>query len=78
MADETRTFEELKAEQDRLWAESESKPEPEGYDAWFRAQVQEALDECAKPDAVFYTQEQVEEETAAQIRSWRARERKTA
>lgn len=36
------------------------------YDAWFRAQVQEALDEADKPDAVFIPHEQVMAEWAEQ------------
>lgn len=35
--------------------------ETEEYDAWFRQEVEEALRESEKPDAVFYSHEEVKE-----------------
>ena len=61
MAEETRTFEEVKAEQDALWAEIDAKPEPEGYDAWFRAEVALAVEESEDPNAVTYSADEVNE-----------------
>jgi hypothetical protein len=34
--------------------------EPEGYDTWFRAQVEEALEEDRKPGAIRYSLEEVD------------------
>ena len=45
MQDDTRSFEELKAEQDAYWAEAAKTPEPVGYAEWARAQVEEAIQE---------------------------------
>ena len=64
MAEETRTFEELKAEQDKLWAVIESQSEPQGYDAWFRDQTESALKEADDPHAVTYTSDEVDREMA--------------
>ncbi len=59
MQDETRSFEDLKAEQDAYWAAAAKTPEPEGYAEWAQAQVEEAIRECEQPGAVFYTEAEV-------------------
>ena len=59
MTEESGTFEEITAEQGALSRDAASKPEPEGYDAWFRAQVREGLEECARPGTVFFEAEDV-------------------
>ncbi len=78
MAEDSTEFERLKAEQERLWAEIEAKPAPEGYDAWFREQVEVGLREAADPKTVWTVQEDVERETELQIQRWHERERKSA
>lgn len=60
MAEDTRSFEEVKAEQDRLWTEAASVPEPEGYAEWFRAQVEIAVREANDPNAVTYAASDVD------------------
>ena len=37
------------------------RAEPEGYDTWFRREVEIGLREANEPNAVFYTLEEVEE-----------------
>jgi hypothetical protein len=78
MADDTRTFEEIKAEQDRLWAEAAAQPEPEGYDAWFREQVEEGLREAADPNTRWVTQEEVRANMLQQHERWKQLEKKSA
>lgn len=78
MADDARSYEELKAEQDAWWARAAETPVPEGYADWVRAQTEEAIRECERPGAVFYTQEEMERDTELQISSWRARQSRTA
>lgn len=59
MADDARSYEELKAEQDAWWARAAETPVPEGYADWARAQIEEAIRECEQPGAVFYTEDEV-------------------
>ena len=59
MQDDTRSFQELKAEQDAYWVEAARTPEPAGYAEWARAQVEEAIQECDQAGAVFYTDAEV-------------------
>lgn len=59
MADEPRTFEELKAEQDAYWNEAAKQPAPSGYAEWVRTQTEEAIRECEQPGAIFFTEDEV-------------------
>jgi hypothetical protein len=51
-------------ETDEVTSAEPGQPEPEGYDAWFREQVELAVRESEAPDAVFHTMEEVDEEIA--------------
>jgi chitodextrinase len=42
------------------------------YDAWFRSEVEAGLREADDPNTVWYTQEQVEQESAKRRAEWQA------
>lgn len=56
----------------------ECEADAPGYDAWFRSQVEEALRESGKPDAVLYSHEEVMAEAKAVIEARVARAQKRA
>ena len=78
MSDDNRTFEELKAEQDALWAEENSRPAPPGYEEYVRELLREGIEYCNRPDAVFHSNEDAKRIMEEHRRKWRAMERKSA
>lgn len=70
MADDTRTCEEVQAEQDASGRRRQRIPESDGYAEWVRAETEEAIRGREQPKAVSYTQEEIELETDLQRRSW--------
>lgn len=44
------------------------EPDVQGYDTWFRKEVEEALVDIDAPDAVFYSNDDVMEEMKAVVR----------
>ncbi|MGI4854963.1 MAG: hypothetical protein ACRYF4_13075 [Janthinobacterium lividum] len=50
LQDDTRTFEQVKAEQDAYCTEAAKVAEPGGYAEWVRTQVDEAIRDCEQVD----------------------------
>jgi hypothetical protein len=44
--------------------------EADGYDAWFRAEIERSLREADSPDAVWVSQEDVRQESAVRRSAW--------